>query len=590
MLAAALLGLSAPNALAHAQLLNTIPARGATVATPPREVIFEFNQPVGGTLGAVKVYNAQGDEVDNHDVEHPDGREAWLGVGMPAHLPSGTYVATYRVISADTHVVYGGNVFNIGAPGTTPTISVGQLIARNKTGVVTEVAFGTVKALDYASIALWVGVLSFLGLVWLPELRTHAQAGEDWAAASEALARSATRLLTLGVVVGVLVALLGFVLQGATEAGVSFWAALDGHILHTVLDSRFGWVWGTRGLVWLGLGGLLALASVGRRQPVPALRTVALGADGLAVAPSPGVGLTACAAAGSAYLVVTPALSGHASVGADTGILFPVDVLHVSAMCVWLGGLLCLVGALPLATRRLQPTDRTRLLAGTLVRFSPYALACVLTLLCTGLVQGYLHIRTWYGLWHSAYGAAVLIKFGLLLVLIGLGALNRQRAIPGLRDALQHGRSPGEIGLALRRTLRAEVALILIVLGVTGALSSYTPPADAVAGPFSTTTTLGPAELEFDVDPARVGVNTMHIYLINPKDGSQFTVTQELDVQASLPSKGIGPLTLTASPAGPGHYVISAAELIPGGTWSILFTDRVSAFDEYLQTVKVPIH
>jgi copper transport protein len=128
------------------------------------------------------------------------------------------------------------------------------------------------------------------------------------------------------------------------------------------------------------------------------------------------------------------------------------------------------------------------------------------------------------------------------------------------------------------------------VLGVTGALASYTPPADAVAGPFSATTTLGPADLEIDVDPARVGPNTIHLYLINPRDGSQFTATRELDVQASLPGKGIGPLALNAEPAGPGHYVIPTAELVPGGTWHVQFTDRVSEFDEYLQTVKVPIH
>jgi len=589
-LALTLLGLSAPSAFAHAQLLNTVPARGATVASTPPEAIFEFNQPVGGTLGAVKVYNAQGQEVDNHDVGHPNDQEAWMGVGLPAHLPDGTYVATYRVISADTHIVYGGNVFSIGAPGTSSVISVSTLIARNKSGPITEVAFGTVKALDYATIALWVGVLAFLGLVWLPELRAHAGASEEWAGASRAFGRSAGRLLWLAVVGGVIVAALGLVLQGATEGGVSFWSALNGHIIDTVLNSRFGWVWGIRGLVWLGLGSLLALASAGRREPVPVLRPVALGADGLALAPSPGLGLTVGAALGSAYLLVTPALSGHASVGADTGILFPCDIAHVTAMCLWLGGLLCLVAALPLATRRLPAPERTRLLAGTLIRFSPIALACVLTLLVSGVLQAYLHIRTWNGLWHSAYGVAVLIKFALLLVLIGLGAMNRQRAIPALREAVTAGRSPGEIGVALRRTLRAEVALILVVLGVTGALSSYTPPADAASGPFATNTTLGPAELEIDVDPARVGPNTIHLYLINPRDGSQYTATQELDVQASLPSKGIGPLTLDASPAGPGHYVIPTAELIPGGTWDIQLTDRVSEFNEYLQTVKVPIH
>ncbi len=102
------LGAAAPAALAHAQLLGTSPQSGSTVAVQPAEVIFEFNQNVGGTLGAVRVYDAQGQEVDNLNVSHPDGNEHWMGVGLKPHLPDGTYTATYRVISADTHIVYGG--------------------------------------------------------------------------------------------------------------------------------------------------------------------------------------------------------------------------------------------------------------------------------------------------------------------------------------------------------------------------------------------------------------------------------------------------------------------------------------------------
>ena len=40
-----------------------------------------------------------------------------MGVGLKPHLPDGTYTGTYRVISADTHIVYGGLVFNIGHAG-----------------------------------------------------------------------------------------------------------------------------------------------------------------------------------------------------------------------------------------------------------------------------------------------------------------------------------------------------------------------------------------------------------------------------------------------------------------------------------------
>src|SRR5271154_5231604 len=125
---------SPPAALAHAQLLLTSPAAGSTVAHEPPEVIFEFNQNVGGTLGAVRVYDAQGEEVDNLDVSHPGGDEHWMGVGLETGLPDGTYTATYRVISANTHIVYGGLVFSIGHPGATPKYTVPGLIERNKSG------------------------------------------------------------------------------------------------------------------------------------------------------------------------------------------------------------------------------------------------------------------------------------------------------------------------------------------------------------------------------------------------------------------------------------------------------------------------
>ena len=91
------------------------------------------------------------------------------------------------------------------------------------------------------------------------------------------------------------------------------------------------------------------------------------------------------------------------------------------------------------------------------------------------------------------------------------------------------------------------------------------------------------------VEPARVGLNTVHLYLIDAKTGAQFTATKELTVTAKLPAKGIGPLPLQANLAGPGHYVLSSAVLSPGGTWQLLVTDRVSEFEEYARAVSVPI-
>ena len=213
----------------------------------------------------------------------------------------------------------------------------------------------------------------------------------------------------------------------------------------------------------------------------------------------------------------------------------------------------------------------------------------MIAIAATGAVQAYIDVRTLHGLLHTTYGLLILAKVALLLTLIALGWTNRERVIPALRRIAAADRPPGATGQLARRTMRGELALMLCVFGVTAALISYAPPIDAASGPFSTNTTLGPAELEMTVEPAKVGLNTAHLYLINAKSGTQFTATKELTVTARLPSKGIGPLPLKAYLAGPGHYVLNSAVLSPGGSWEIEITDRVSEFEQYSRTVKVPI-
>lgn len=591
VLALAALGLllSAPAAWAHAQLLGTSPTSGSTVQTQPREVIFEFNQDVGGTLGAVRVYDAQGREVDNLDVSHPDGNEHWMGVGLKPHLPDGTYTGTYRVISADTHIVYGGLVFNIGHAGAAPKFTVAGLIGKNKSGTVTEVAFGVIRGLDYLTLALTVGGLVFLFFVWTPALMKLAGSEQRWQTASRAFARRLESLLAVAIVLGALVSVLGVLLQGASAAGVSLWASLKGSVVSDTLHSRFGTVWGVRAIDWIVLGGLLLAARAIHRDAIPVLRTASKDAGRSALSAEPPRLLLALLGIGGAYLVCTPALAGHASIESPTGVFLPTDVLHVGAASVWVGGIACLLLAVPGATRQLDGPERSRLLLAALARFSPIALGSVVVIAITGVIQAYIDVRSVHGLLHSTYGALIIVKTLLLAALIGVGWVNRERVIPALERVVGDGRSPGGIGALARRTLRGELAAMLCVFGVTAALISYAPPIDAATGPFSTNTTIGSAELEMTLEPARVGLNTVHLYLIDPKTGAQFTATKELTASAKLPAKGIGPLALKANLAGPGHYVLNAAVLSPGGTWEIEITDRISEFEQFSRTVKVPI-
>ncbi|HEY1833175.1 MAG TPA: CopD family protein [Solirubrobacteraceae bacterium] len=584
---AAVLGF-APAAWAHAQLLGTSPLSGSTVKTQPSEVIFKFNQDVGGTLGAVRVYNAQGTEVDDLEVSHPDGNEHWMGVGLKPHLPDGTYTATYRVISADTHIVYGGLVFNVGHAGAAPKFTVAGLIGRNESGEVTRVAFGVVRALDYLTLALMVGGLAFFFFAWIPSFSSVAGGEERWSLTARAFSRRVGRLLALAVMLGALVSVLGVLLQGASAAGVSLWSSLKGSIVENTLESRFGEVWGSRAIDWVLLGALLLASRAIVRGASPRLHPENGETSTLTPQPPPPAILVPLAL-GALYLMITPALAGHASVESPVGVFFPSDVLHVLSGSVWVGGITCLLLALPSATRQLDPPERSRLLLATLARFSPIALGAVVVIAVTGVVQAYIDVRSFHGLFHTTYGALIIAKTALLALLIGLGWVNRERVIPGLRRLVGDGQSPGGIGALARRAMRGELALMLGVFGVTAALISYAPPIDAATGPFSVNTTIGSAELEMTVEPAKVGLNTIHLYLINAKNGTQFTQTKELTVSARLPSKGIGPLPLKAIAAGPGHYVFDSTVLSPGGTWDIEVIDRVSEFEQHNRVVKVPI-
>jgi copper transport protein len=258
-------------------------------------------------------------------------------------------------------------------------------------------------------------------------------------------------------------------------------------------------------------------------------------------------------------------------------------------MAAWLGGVAVLVLALRAATARLEAGDRTRLLAAVVARLSALAGVAIALVLASGIVQGLVEVRTVANLFDTAFGRAVLVKVMLFTASVALGAVNRRRHVSALAAAARDGTPPGRTGGLLRRTLKAELALGLAALAVTGALAGYAPSVAESTGPFSGRADIGPARLELTVDPARFGPNEMHVYLFDRADGRQYDATKELTVTAELPERRIEPIEFEATKAGPGHYVVSAAALGVSGKWTVQVIARVSDFDEHRATVHVPV-
>ena len=573
-------GAAAP-ARAHALLDATTPERGAALAAAPRQVVLRFNEPVEVQLGAVRVYDAAGREVQEGAAFHPGRDDRAVAVRLRADLRDGGYTATYRVVSADSHPVSGGFVFGVGKGGAGSSATVGELLDGQGSGPVTSVAFAAVRALQFAAIALALGALAVLVLVWLPALAALLRPDPAWRSASDAFAARWRRLVLGAAAVGFASALLALPLQAATAEGATFWSSIGD--ARDVLDTRFGTVWGLGALAWLAALGI----GVASRATVPAIRPATVGATGVAV---PRAGRSAAALAlPLLWLACLPALGGHAGVQDPVAVLLPANVLHVIAASAWIGGIAVLVLALPAATRRLDPVDRTSMLAAAIGRFSTLALVAVAALLAGGIAQSLLELGAVDDLLDTAYGRAILVKSALVAVLLAVGAHNRLRTLPALARAALDGGPPGRAGATLRRALRAEVALGVAALAATGALAGY-PPADTqAAGPFSGSAELGPARAELTVEPAQPGPNEIHLYFFDRTDGTQWNATKELTAEAALPARDIAPLELQARKAGPGHYVIGGAPLAPAGDWTLQIVARVSDFDEFRTRFVVPI-
>jgi len=89
-------------------------------------------------------------------------------------------------------------------------------------------------------------------------------------------------------------------------------------------------------------------------------------------------------------------------------------------------------------------------------------------LLVSGLVLAWQLVGSLAALTGSGYGRLLLLKLGLVSLMMGLGAMNRFRLVPGL------GKSDGVA--RLQRSIRAECVLAVLVLAVTAVLTTVTGP------------------------------------------------------------------------------------------------------------------
>ncbi|POX39647.1 hypothetical protein C3486_17305 [Streptomyces sp. Ru73] len=393
VLAAALLGVllgGAAPASAHAALTGSSPAQGAVLQKAPAQVSLSFSEGVSMGDDSIRVLDPKGKRVDRGKLlDLCSGSTVKYGTGLPPGLPDGTYTVAWQAVSADSHPVSGAFTFSVGAPSKSAAVVPQQEAGGGLVGAL----YGIARYVAYAAFALLVGGACFV-LACRP---------------AAALSRPVQRLVvwSWAVLTGATIVLL--LLRAPYTGSGDLADVVDLAALKAVLGTKAGGALISRVLLLAAAALFMAVlfgAYARAEEEGDAKRHKDL-AFGL------GVG-GAVVAAG---LAATWAMAEHASTGLQTAVAMPVDVVHLLAVAVWLGGLTTLLVSLyrgPVVER------------AAVHRFSRLAFGAVLVLVVTGVYQSWRQVGSWGALTDTAYGRLLLLKAGLVVVLVGIASVSRR--------------------------------------------------------------------------------------------------------------------------------------------------------------------
>ncbi|MDT5036729.1 MAG: copper transport protein, partial [Micromonosporaceae bacterium] len=344
----AVLASPARPASAHAGLLEVQPPAGSVLAQAPAEVVLTFTEPVRTIPGKIHIISPDGKAIESGK---PTSVGVTLHIPMRATTQRGTYLTSFRVISADSHPISGGIPFSIGAPSANaPTQNTGGA----PTDRLVSGLLGGARYLGYAGLVLVVGPALFLSVLWPRRLSR----------------RGPIRMIMFGI--GLLAAstLVELYLEAPYHAGAGLFGARASD-LREVFNSQFG----AAHLVRIGVIAALAVL-----LPLFVNRPADADAPDDGSTPTVSWSDRALVAILAVVGLATWPISGHPASTSVPVLTTIADAAHLAAMSVWLGGLVVLFGFL---LRRANARE----LAAVLPVWSRWATTAVTVLVIAGTTQ-----------------------------------------------------------------------------------------------------------------------------------------------------------------------------------------------------------
>jgi copper transport protein len=411
-------------AAAHAVLVRSTPQWGAITRAEPRQLKLVFDEDVVPRYAHVTVVTPRGGS--------PAGRPQVRGRVVLVALRRagrGSYTVRWRMVASDDgHVTEGAYSFGVDARPLPPA---------PLSGLDVPVAPQLLAWLQFLAVALAGGMLTVRSLVWGP-------AGRAWGGDQVPDGRLAMSIAAIAAAVGLHAGLFGFLVGAYPIVGGGVWSFVNTLIEPIRTGTHLGQAWTVMTFSWLVVLALLVGAWVTPRER-EALLTAA--------------GMLALAIAFDLSWASHPASRGT--------VALIVDLVHLVAAALWVGGLAAVV-ILVASVRTLDGSAREALTRACVLRFSRLALPTVLVVGGAGIYLAIRELPTASDLLSSGYGVTLVLKTATALAALSLGAYHRRFVVPRL--------AAGETVGSVRLTLALELGLLGTVLVLAAVLTQAAPP------------------------------------------------------------------------------------------------------------------
>lgn len=593
--------------LAHAELLSSWPAANTVLDSPPTRIELFFSETLEPAFSSIRVLDTDGVQVDSSDSNVDPADPTHLLVSLRS-LPNGIYTVSWQVLSAvDGHILSGTYSFAVGAENAAALFTATQASQEIELPLAEAIA----RWLLYLSAAVLTGSLLFFSMIWSPVCAANA---------TESLADQFPwrRLITIALISLMVGQGWSLLLQAGQVVGEALAAPWSPEVTQVLFTIRYGALWIIRLTLALVLLGLLrtttqpagqrrerargqATLQAGGKQSLVAhtkARTRLTKSDpslgkfpkflkflespGLNSGIEPSLRRQGLMIGVSLLLLLTISLGSHAATEAAPFLPVLADWLHLVAASTWIGGVVAFVTAL-WTIRGIDPTLRTRLVAGLIPRFSALALFSVGPLILSGLYAAVLRIGTLTALTTTLYGQTLLVKLAIALLMLALGAVNLGIIRPAIQRAVVQVQEGNSLLSRFRWLIMGEAALGIVLLLSVGVLTAQPPAQLATAFGLNASTEVDDLEVGLNIVPGRVGFNTFTVYLT--ADGQPVENTKEVELRFLPRTADLAPSEIQLIGQGNGQYTASGAYFSLPDQWqvqtSIRREDRFDSFANF---------